>query len=68
MANNVVKLNGKEIPCNDVLKIEMKMVSDEIVYEITYRELEPMYHEVHILMDKDKAHKIEQKVRKCCAK
>jgi pyruvate-formate lyase-activating enzyme len=68
MASKTVKLNGEEIPCGDVLKIEMKMVSDEIFYEITYRKTEPMYHELHILMDKDKAHKLEQKVRKCCAK
>lgn len=63
-----VKLNGKNIPCEDVLKIEMKYVVDTIMYEITYRESEPCYHETKILMDKDKAHAVEKKVRKYCAK
>ena len=68
MAKDTVKLDGRDIPCKDVLKIQMRMVSDEIFYEVTYRKFEPMYHQVCTLLSKDKAHKLEQKVRKYCSK
>lgn len=64
--DKTIKLNGKDIPCKDVLKIKMKMVTDEIFYEFTYRETEPSYHETKVLVPRDKAAKLEKAVRKAC--
>lgn len=41
---------------------------DEIMYEVTYRLFEPIYHEVKVLMSKDKGYALEKKVRKSCLK
>ena len=68
MAKNEVKINGQVIPCKDVLQIQMVVVSDEIQYEVKYRLFEPTYHEVSVLMDKDKGYALEKKVRKTCLK
>jgi hypothetical protein len=61
-----VKINGKEIACDDVLQIQMVCVSDELMYEVKYRVAEPTYHELRVLMDKDKGYALEKKVRKAC--
>ena len=68
MAKNEVKINGQVIPCEDVLQIKMVVVSDEIQCEVKYRLFEPCYHEVSVLMDKDKGYVLEKKVRKACLK
>ena len=68
MAKGDVKIGKQVVPCKDVLQIKMVYISDEIQYEVKYRLFEPMYHEVIVLMDPDKAHALEKKVRKVCAK
>ena len=68
MAKGEVKINGQVIPCRDVLQIKMVCASDEIMYEVKYRLFEPTYHEVNVLMSKDKGYALEQKVRKSCLK
>ena len=68
MAKGEVKINGQVIPCKDVLQVKMVYVSDEIMYEVTYKLFEPTYHEVNVLMSKDKGYALEQKVRKSCLK
>ena len=68
MAKGEVKINGQVIPCRDVLQIKMAYASDEIMYEVKYRLFEPTYHEVNVLMSKDKGYALEQKVRKSCLK
>lgn len=68
MAKGEVKINGQVIPCKDVLQVKMAYVSDEIMYEVTYRLFEPIYHEVKVLMSKDKGYALEKKVRKSCLK
>lgn len=65
---STVRLDGKDIPCEDVLKIEMKVVSDQLFSEFTYRLFEPSYHEVHTLIPREKAYQIEVAVRKCRGK
>ena len=59
-----VSLDGKQIPCNDVLKAKPVMVSDTLYTEFTYRLFEPCYHEVKTLVPRDKAYKLELAVRK----
>lgn len=68
MAKNVAKLNGKEIPYKDIIKIQMCFVSDTTFYEVTYRQTEPMYAEIKVLLPEDKGYALEKKVRKCCSK
>ena len=68
MAKGEVKINGQVIPCRDVLQVKMVYASDEIMYEVKYRLFEPTYHEVNVLMNKDKGYALEQKVRKSCLK
>ena len=68
MTKNEVKINGQVIPCKDVLQVKMVYASDEIMYEVKYRLFEPTYHEVNVLMGKDKGYALEQKVRKSCLK
>lgn len=68
MAKGKVKINGQVIPCKDVLQVKMVYASDEIMYEVKYRLFEPTYHEVNVLMRKDKGYALEQKVRKSCLK
>ena len=68
MAKGEVKINGQVILCRDVLQIKMVYASDEIMYEVKYRLFEPTYHEVNVLMSKDKGYALEQKVRKSCLK
>ena len=59
-----VKLDGKEIPVEDVLQITTRFVSDTFFKEIRYRLFEPCYHEVVTLLPNDKGYKIELAVRK----
>ena len=68
MAKGEVKINGQVIPCKDVLQVKMVYAPDEIMYEVKYRLFEPTYHEVNVLMSKDKGYALEQKVRKSCLK
>ena len=68
MAKGEVKINGQVIPCRDALQIKMVYASDEIMCEVKYRLFEPTYHEVNVLMSKDKGYALEQKVRKSCLK
>lgn len=68
MAKGEVKINGQVIPCKDVIQVKMVYVSDEFMYEVTYRLFEPIYHEVKVLMSKDKGYALEKKVRKSCLK
>ena len=68
MAKDEVKINGQVIPCKDVLQVRMVCVSNEIMYEVKYRLFEPTYHEVRVLMSKDKGYALEKKVRKSCLK
>ena len=58
-----VRLNGKNIPCEDVLKIQKVKVSDQVFVEFTYRDTEPSYHEVAVLVPFEKAGEIEAAVR-----
>ena len=58
-----IRLNGKDIPCQDVLKIRTVMVSDELHTEFTYREFNP-YHETVVLLPREKGYPLELKVRK----
>lgn len=59
-----VKINKTEVPCEDVLQIKMVVVSDQILYEVTYRLFEPCYHTKVELLTPAKAHKVERAVRK----
>lgn len=40
------------------------MVSDKLFSEFTYRDFTPCYHEVKVLVPKEKAYALEMKVRK----
>lgn len=68
MAKGEVKIGKQVVSCKDVLQVKMVCVSDEIQYEVKYRLFEPCYHEVCVLMDKDKGYALEKKVRKTCLK
>lgn len=59
-----ISLNGKNVPCKDVLKISLVMVSDKLFSEFTYRDFTPCYHEVKVLVPREKAYALEMKVRK----
>lgn len=61
-----IRLNGRDIPCKDVLSIRPVIVSDGYFSEFTYRLFEPTYHEVKVLVPRDKAYVLEKKVRKNC--
>lgn len=66
--SKTVKINKVEIPVEDVLRIQTVCVSDELQTEVTYRLFEPTYHEVSVLLPKDKGYQIELKVRKAMNK
>jgi hypothetical protein len=66
MKTKEVKINGEMVPCEDVLRIELVCVSDQLFREITYRKFDPCYHEVKTIVGKDEGYKIELKVRKAC--
>lgn len=59
-----IVLDGKRIPCRDVLSIELKQVSDQFYSEFTYRLFEPCYHTIKTLVPRDKAYALELTVRK----
>ena len=59
-----IKLNGKSVPCKDVLSIMLVCVSDEVFSEFTYRDFEPCYHTVRVLVPRKKAYRLEVAVRK----
>lgn len=61
-----VKINGELVQCENVIKIELVCVGDELFREITYRRFTPCYHEVKVLVSADKGYEIEKKVRKAC--
>lgn len=63
-----VKLDGKEIPCKDVIRIQPVFVSDTRYCEITYDDFEPCYHRVVTLVAPNKGYEIEKKVRKAMNK
>ena len=64
MAEKTIKINGKDIPCKDVIEIKMVMVSDTIMYDVTYNDFDPCYHRMSVLLPKDKGYALEKKVRK----
>jgi hypothetical protein len=64
MKANEVKINGVNVPCENVIKIQLVYVSDQFFREITYREFDPCYHEVRTIVGKDEGYKIELKVRR----
>lgn len=64
MKEPTIKLDNKDIPCRDVLSIRLVQVSDELFSEFTYRLFEPAFHTVKTLVPRDKAYKLELKVRK----
>ena len=66
--SKTVKINKVEVPVEDVLKISTVCVSDELKTEVTYRLFEPIYHEVSVLLPKDKGYQVELKVRKAMNK
>lgn len=59
-----IKLNGKSVPCKDVLSIMLVCVSDELFSEFTYRDFVPCYHTVRVLVPRKKAYRLEVAVRK----
>ena len=59
------KLDGKNIPYEDILQMQMRFVSDEKVMEIRYREFDP-YHETVTLLPYEKGYELEKKIRKAC--
>lgn len=59
-----IKLDGKDIPCKDIIKIKPAMVSDELFSEFTYRLFDPCYHEMKTLVPREKAYQLELTVRK----
>ena len=60
------KLDGKNIPYEDILQMQMRFVSDEKVMEIRYREFDPVYHETVTLLPYEKGYELEKKIRKAC--
>ena len=66
MKTKEVKINGEMVPCENVLKIELVCVSDQLFREITYRKFDPCYHEIKAIVSADKGYEIEKKVRKAC--
>ena len=66
MKTKEVKINGEMVPCENVLKIELVCVSDQLFREITYRKFDPCYHEVKAMVSADKGYEIEKKIRKAC--
>lgn len=59
-----IRLNGKDIPCRDILSIRPVAVSDELYSEFTYRLFEPSYHEVKVPVPRDRAYALEKSIRK----
>ena len=68
MLMKTVKLNGVDVPVNDVLEIKTVHVSDQFFTQIRYRLFEPMFHVMEILMPQDKGYKVELAVRKAMNK
>lgn len=66
--SKTVKINKVDIPVEDVLRIRTVCVSDELQTEVTYRLFEPTYHELTVLLPKDKGYQVELKVRKAMNK
>lgn len=66
MKTKTVTINGEIVPCEDVLKIQLVVVNDQLFREITYRKFEPSYHEVKAIVGKHEGYDIELKVRKAC--
>ena len=66
--SKTVKINKTTVSVEDVLRIRTVYVSDELQTEVTYRLFEPTYHEVSVLLPKDKGYQIELKVRKAMNK
>lgn len=64
MKGKTAKLNGTNVPYGDILQIQMKFVSDEILYEVTYRSYEPSYHETAVLLPRKEGYELEKKVRR----
>lgn len=64
MKEPTIKLDGKNIPCRDIITIRLVAVSDQLFSEFTYRLFEPAFHTVKTLVPRDKAYKLELKVRK----
>ena len=64
--SKTVKINKKTVPCKDVIRIRQVFVSDQIMYEVTYRLFEPCYHEVNELLSKEDGYKAELTVRRAC--
>ncbi len=50
MKEPTIKLNGKNVPCKDLVRIRLVKVSDQLFSEFTYRLFEPVYHEVVTLV------------------
>ena len=59
-----IKLNNKDIPCEDVLCIRPVAVGSQLYSEFTYRRFEPTYHEETALVPRDKAYPLELTVRR----
>ena len=66
--NDTITLNGKAVPCKDVLQITPVMVSDKLFSEFTYHAFEPVYHEMKVLVPRKKAYALELKVRRYMCK
>lgn len=66
MKTKEVKINGEMVPCENVMKIELVCVGDELFREITYRRFTPCYHEIRAFVSPSKGYEIEKKVRKAC--
>ena len=68
MKTKTVKLNGQDVPVEDVLEIKTVYVSDQFFTQIRYRLFEPMFHTMEILMPQDKGYKVELAVRRAMNK
>ena len=59
-----VKIDGRNIPCKDIVEIKPVSVSGTLCREITYDYYEPYYHKVKTTVPFKKGYEIELKVRK----
>lgn len=59
-----IKLNNKDVPCEDVLRIRLVVICGQLHSEFTYRCFEPTYHEETVLVPRDKAYPLEIAVRR----
>ena len=66
MKAKTIKLDGRNVPVQDVLEVSLVMVADTLYSQFRYRLFEPCHHIVSTLVPRDKALKLESTVRKAC--